>query len=111
MRQRLTVSKGYGVSEIFIPEGSKFVGKSIKETNLREQDINILTLYRGAKSIPNPREDRILESNDKLLCFGKLESMRGMVPAKTRRRREPKISDLQTNVPEQKSDDNAKTKG
>ncbi|SFG28879.1 ribosomal protein S6--L-glutamate ligase [Neptunomonas qingdaonensis] len=111
VRQRLTVSKGYGVSEIFIPEGSKFVGKSIKETNLREQDINILTLYRGAKSIPNPREDRILESNDKLLCFGKLESMRGMVPAKTRRRREPKISDLQTNVPEQKSDDNAKTKG
>ncbi|WP_372738504.1 cation:proton antiporter regulatory subunit [Neptunomonas sp.] len=94
-----------------MPEGSKFVGKSIKETNLREQDINILTLYRGAKSIPNPREDRILESNDKLLCFGKLESMRGMVPAKTRRRREPKISDLQTNVPEQKSDDNAKTKG
>lgn len=106
VRQRLTVSKGYGVSEIFIPEGSKFVGKSIKETGLREQDINILTLYRGAKSIPNPREDRILEANDKLLCFGKLESMRGMVPAKTRRRREPKIADLQTSEAEQTGNDN-----
>ena len=104
VRQRLTVSKGYGVSEIYIPDGSDFVGSSIKETKLREQDINILTLYRGAKSIPNPREDRILEASDKLLCFGKLESMRGMVPVKTRRRRQPKISDLQTNLPEQESD-------
>ncbi len=103
VRQRLTVSKGYGVSEIYIPEGSNFVGNSIKETKLREQDINILTLYRGAKSIPNPREERLLEANDKLLCFGKLESMRGMVPAKTRRRREPEIADLQTNVPEHHS--------
>ncbi len=94
VRQRLTVSKGYGVSEIYIPEGSKFVGISIQDTQLREQDINVLTLYRGAKSIPNPRPERILEAKDKLLCFGKLDSMRGMVPAKTRRRRQPHIADL-----------------
>ncbi len=94
VRQRLTVSKGYGVSEIYIPEGSKFVGISIQDTKLREQDINVLTLYRGAKSIPNPRPERILEAKDKLLCFGKLDSMRGMVPVKTRRRRQPHIADL-----------------
>lgn len=98
VRQRLTVSKGYGVSEIYIPEGSKFEGISIAETKLREQDINVLTLYRGAKVIPNPKESRILESNDKLLCFGKLESMRGMVPAKTRRRRQPEIADLPQDI-------------
>ena len=94
VRQRLTVSKGYGVSEIYIPEGSKFVGKTITETQLREQDINVLTLYRGAKVIPNPKNERVLEANDKLLCFGKLESMRHMVPLKSRRRRNPKIQDL-----------------
>ena len=94
VRQRLTVSKGYGVSEIYIPDGSKFVGMTIAETQLREQDINVLTLYRGSKTIPNPRNDRVLEANDKLLCFGKLESMRHMVPVKTRRRRRPKITDL-----------------
>ncbi|MGA0290185.1 MAG: RimK family alpha-L-glutamate ligase, partial [Pseudohongiellaceae bacterium] len=27
LRQRLTVSKGYGVTEIYVPEGSNFVGK------------------------------------------------------------------------------------
>ncbi len=94
VRQRLTVSKGYGVSEIYMPEGSAFVGKTIEETQLYEKDINVLTLYRGSKIIPNPKESRVLEAGDKLLCFGKLESMRGMIPAKTRRRRSPQISEL-----------------
>jgi ribosomal protein S6--L-glutamate ligase len=100
VRQRLTVSKGYGVSEIYIPEGSKFVGTSIEDTKLREQDINVLTLYRGVKSIPNPKPQRILEAKDKLLCFGKLDSMRGMVPVKTRNRRRPTIADLPAELPE-----------
>jgi len=95
IRQRLTVSKGYGVSEIYVPEGSDFVGRTITDTRLSEKDINVLTLYRGARTIPNPRDDRVLEANDKLLCFGKLESMRGMVPAKARRRRRPQIKELE----------------
>jgi ribosomal protein S6--L-glutamate ligase len=94
VRQRLTVSKGYGVSEINIPEGSKFVGQTITETQLREKDINVLTLYRGIKVIPNPRPDRVLEPRDRLLCFGKLESMRDMVPQKSKRRRRPEIREL-----------------
>ncbi len=100
VRQRLTVSKGYGVSEIFVPEGSKFVGLAINETDLSEKDINVLTLYRGKKVIPNPKASRVLEANDKLLCFGKLESMRGMVPAKTRKRRQPAIHNLPDQLPE-----------
>lgn len=96
VRQRLTVSKGYGVSEIYVPVGSKFVGQTITDTKLAERDINVLTLYRGAKAIPNPRDDRVLEAGDKLLCFGKLEAMRGMIPAKSRRQRRPKVQDLAT---------------
>lgn len=99
IRQRLTISKGYGVSEIYIPEGSHFVGVSITDTQLSEQDINVLTLYRGGKVIPNPKMNRILEADDKLLCYGKLESMRSMVPVRARRRRRPDILDLVTDVP------------
>jgi ribosomal protein S6--L-glutamate ligase len=99
VRQRLTVSKGYGVGEIYIPEGSKFVGKTILETQLHEQDVNVLTLYRGAKVIPNPKKERVLEPEDKLLCFGKMEVMRGMIPAKTRKRRQPEVSELPDNLP------------
>jgi ribosomal protein S6--L-glutamate ligase len=94
VRQRLTVSRGYGVSEIYIPEGSQFVGQTITETRLRDKDINVLTLYRGVKVIPNPRADRVLEPRDRLLCFGKLESMRDMVPRKSKRRRRPEIKGL-----------------
>jgi len=94
VRQRLTVSRGYGVSEIYVPEGSGSVGLSIADTKLLEQDINVLTLYRGNVVIPNPKLSRVLEADDKLLCFGKMEAMRGMVPVRTRRRRRPKVRDL-----------------
>lgn len=94
IRQRLTVSKGYGVSEIHIPEGSEFEGKTITATQLRESDINVLTLYRGNKVIPNPRNDRELQADDRLLCFGKLDSMRGLLPKKAVRRRRPKVQSL-----------------
>ena len=98
LRQRLTVSKGYGVTEIYVPDGSKFVGQTIAETQLREMDVNVLTLYRGNKVIPNPRNDRVLEPGDKLLCFGKLEIMRGMIPARVRRKRRPVVQDLDTDL-------------
>jgi len=98
VRQRLTVSKGYGVSELYMPEGSALIGKSITETQLKELDVNVLTLYRGAKIIPNPNSSRVLEAGDKLLCYGKLESMRSMIPVKTRRQRRPKIQVLDTEI-------------
>lgn len=96
LRQRLTVSKGYGVTEIYVPEGSDFVGMAIKDTQLEDLDINVLTLYRGKKVVPNPRGSRVLEPDDKLLCFGKMEAMRGMVPKKARRRRTPEVKELIT---------------
>jgi len=94
VRQRLTVSRGYGVAEIHVPEGSSFVGQTIKDSSLREHDLNVLTLYRGTSVIPNPKSDRLLEAGDRLLCFGKLESMKGMIPKKTRKRRSPEIQQL-----------------
>jgi ribosomal protein S6--L-glutamate ligase len=94
LRQRLTVSRGYGVTEIHIPEGSSYVGSSIGESGLEEKDINILTLYHGTTVIPNPKAQRILEAGDRLLCFGKIEHLRHLVPAKTRRKRRPAIHKL-----------------
>ncbi len=94
LRQRLTVSRGYGVAEIHIPEGSAYVGKSIIDSQLREKDISVLTLNRGTSVIPNPRPQRLLEAGDRLLCFGKLELMRDLVPKKTKAKRKPKVKNL-----------------
>ncbi|MBT8462609.1 MAG: RimK family alpha-L-glutamate ligase [Gemmatimonadetes bacterium] len=94
LRQRLTVSRGYGVAEIHVPAGSDYVGRSIADSGLREKDINVLTLYRDAHVIPNPRSKRELQAGDRLLCFGKLELMRDLIPAKVRRVRRPEVLDL-----------------
>src|SRR6187431_749287 len=94
IRQRLTVSRGYDVAELLIPDGSEFVGKTIADSGLNERDINVLSLHRGGKVIPNPKSNRQLESGDRLLCFGKVSTMRDLVPEKSRRRRKPKLRSL-----------------
>ncbi len=87
IRQRLTVSRGYGVADLLIPEGSELVGITIGESQLRDRDIAILNLHRGTTIISNPKGSRVLEAGDRLLCYGKLEEMRGLVPEKQRRKR------------------------
>ncbi len=86
VRQRLSVSTGYGVAEIFVHAGSDLVGRPISESGLAERDITVLTLHRGTAVVPNPTR-RTLEDGDRLLCFGKLEEMRSMIPARRRRAR------------------------
>jgi len=94
IRQRLTVSRGYGVAELLIPQGSEYVGRTIQSSKLREKDINVLTLNRGTTVIPNPRSSRELEGDDRLLCFGKLESMRELIPERAKRARRPRVKPL-----------------
>ncbi len=92
VRQRLSVSTGYGVAEILVRDDSEYVGQTITESGLRDRDITPLSLHRGSTVIPNPRPARVLEGGDRLLCFGNLEEMRGLIPA--RRKRRAKVADL-----------------
>ncbi|MBK1791963.1 RimK family alpha-L-glutamate ligase [Persicirhabdus sediminis] len=90
LRQRLTVSRGYGVTDITIHEGSMFIGKTIGETGLRDQDVVILTLKRGDSVISNPKSTRLLEANDTLLCYGRVDNMKSMIPDRPKRQRKLK---------------------
>ncbi len=94
IRQRLTVSRGYGVTELHIPEGSQYVGKRIDQSGFSERDINVLTLTRGTTVTPNPKATRVLEQGDRILCFGKLEMMRELVPIKIRKKRKTAVHEL-----------------
>ena len=85
VRQRLAVSTGYGVAEIAVLSGSEMIGQSIADAGLLEKDIQVLTLHRGPRVVPNPGPRKVLEDGDRLLCFGKLENMRAMIPARSRR--------------------------
>ena len=94
MKEKLSVSKGYGITEILIPKESEYVGKTIGSSGLREKDINALSLHRHGKVFPNPKGDKVLEAEDRILCFGKIEAMKDLIPEKTRKRRKPKIKKL-----------------
>jgi len=91
IRQRLTVSRGYSVADINITTGSPYEGKSIDETGLREQDVVVLTLKRRGTVISNPKGTRVLESDDTLLCYGRTDSMKSLMPAKKKRRKMKKL--------------------
>ena len=97
VRQRLTVTSGYGVTELHLHEDADLLGRTIDDSGLRAKDIVVLTLHRGTTVIPNPKGTRVLEANDRLLCFGKLESMRDLVPSRRNRKREP-VQPLDTDV-------------
>ncbi|TNM38575.1 RimK family alpha-L-glutamate ligase [Nocardioides albidus] len=86
VRERLSVSTGYGVAELVVHGDADLVGKTLGNSGLRERDITVLTLHRGTVVIPNPYPHHVLESEDRLLCFGKLEEMRSMIPARPKRR-------------------------
>jgi ribosomal protein S6--L-glutamate ligase len=96
IRQKLTVSRGYGVAEISIPEGSKYIGKTITEMDFEEADIAVLTLKRGVSVISNPKKSRIIENEDVLLCYGKLALMKDLIPAKVRKKRSKRKLDKLT---------------
>jgi ribosomal protein S6--L-glutamate ligase len=86
VRQRLTVSTGYGVAELVVHGGADLVGTTLGDSGLSDRDITVLTLHRGTTVIPNPRPRVELQAEDRLLCFGKLEEMRSMIPERRRRR-------------------------
>ncbi len=94
VRQRLTVSASYGVAELELHDGAELLAKEATVGTLRDMDITVLTLHRRGTVIPNPRDARVLEAEDRLLCFGHLETMRNLVPARRRRRARPTVQPL-----------------
>ncbi len=87
VRQRLAVSTGYGVAEIAVLTGSDLIGQSIGDSGLLEKDVQVLTLHRGTRVVPNPGPRKVLEEGDRLLCFGRHEGMRSLIPARSHRPR------------------------
>jgi len=87
IRERLTVSRGYGVCEVPVGPNSPLRGKTLAESGLGDRDILVLTINHKGAVTPTPRSSRVIEPGDTLLCFGKLESIRSLLPPRARRRR------------------------
>ena len=73
---RLAIDPGYGLVEIVVPQGSPLAGRSLAHGPLGDVDVRVLVLERGIASFPNPRADLVLEPGDRLVCHGRLASLR-----------------------------------
>lgn len=86
LRQRMTATKGYGVAEFPVAPASPLAGRTIAESGLRALDVVVLQINRGGIVIPNPKGGRTLLAGDRLLCYGKLLTLRTLVPGREPRR-------------------------
>lgn len=67
--------KGYGIYEIYIGRHSQFLGKTIIESNLKDIEIQVLSIDRGDQLINFPSPDCTFEFTDRLTVYGNIKSI------------------------------------
>ncbi|MBD3245620.1 MAG: hypothetical protein GF333_01235 [Candidatus Omnitrophica bacterium] len=72
----LVATGGYGVSQIEVCAESGIAGKSLAEADLRRDGINVLAIERGGRTMTDLSALTLLREQDKVICFGRLESIR-----------------------------------
>jgi len=67
-------SRGYGITRIEIPQGSKVVGKRLRDLDLRQHRLQVLAIEEPQRGepIPVPHPDTILYHRQHLLLYGYL---------------------------------------
>ena len=86
LRQRLSLSSGYGIAEFVVHRMPEITGHTLRNTDLRARNIQVLSIVRQTKNIPNPGGNEEILEGDKLLCYGELRELRGIMPQKTSRK-------------------------
>jgi len=76
VEELVVATAGYGVSRIKIREKHPLLDKKLSESDLRKDDITVLAIIRGHKTMPNPRANAKILPGDELICFGKLGGIR-----------------------------------
>ncbi len=87
LRQRLSLSAGYGIAEFVVHRMPDLQDSTLRHTDLRDRNIQVLSITRDNQSIPNPDGDTKILEGDKLLCFGELRQLRAIMPPPTKRRK------------------------
>lgn len=76
LRQRMTGWRGYGVFELTVGPESQLIHRTLGES-LRVRELVVLELKTAKNEVrANPPDERVLQKGDRVLCFGKLETMR-----------------------------------
>ncbi len=90
-RQRLTVSPGYGIAEFNVAHHPALDGLKLRDTDLRERRIQVISITRNKTPIPIPDGDTVLHGDDKVLCYGDLLELRSLMRSKDDERKPRKV--------------------
>jgi hypothetical protein len=66
---------GYGVVSILIGSGSRLAGIALGESGFAERNVLVLSVERNERLIPFPKPDMIIETHDRLVCYGELKNI------------------------------------
>lgn len=79
MSQVMKISPEFGIFEIIIDENGGLNGKTLRESNLKEDFIQVLKVDRGSETINFPKSNLKLGIGDKLVVYGKIKSIKDVV--------------------------------
>lgn len=83
LKERLRLAAGYGVAEFPVYHLPELEDKKLRETNLSQRNIQILSITRQKNMIPNPRGDEYIRTGDRLLCYGDMAELRRLIATAT----------------------------
>ncbi|TVP75894.1 MAG: RimK family alpha-L-glutamate ligase [Puniceicoccaceae bacterium] len=95
VRERLSLTKGYTVTEFNIAPGAPIIGATIQSSGLRDRDIVVLRLTRGGEHIANPRKDREILEGDSLLCYGSQIALSTYLPERLVKKKRRRLKKMQ----------------
>jgi hypothetical protein len=79
VEELLQQSDGYGIASILVGRRSKVVGLTLSESGFKEKDLMILSVERDEEMIPVPKAQTKIRVGDRLICYGKLENLKGLI--------------------------------
>jgi Trk-type K+ transport system membrane component len=75
-KELLVATGGYGVSSVKVFKDSSLENRTLHDAKLEAHDIIILALERSGKVTTRPPAQTKITVGDKLICFGKLDTIR-----------------------------------
>lgn len=79
VEELLHQSDGYGIASILVGRRSKVAGLTLSESGFREKELMVLSVERDEGMIPVPKAQTKIQVGDRLICYGKLENIQGLI--------------------------------
>lgn len=85
LKHRLRLAAGYGVAEFPVHGIPELENHRLRDTNLSEKNIHVLSITRQKTILPNPGGDEEVHTGDILLCYGDMRELRMLMPEQENR--------------------------